>query len=220
MIPALNAAATIAPLIKALRSGFDSVWVVDDGSTDGTADTASTAGARVLAHGSNRGKGAALRTALHTARREGLDAIVTLDADGQHRADEAIRLDRTILDRDALVLGVRASFDARAPVSNQRGNRIARWWVHRVTGRPFLDSQCGLRRYPVQTTCELAPRGDGFAFESDVLLRFAWAGAPIVELPVQVEYPPERTSHFRVVVDPTRITFRIIASVLLHAVNA
>lgn len=186
------------------------MWVIDDGSGDDTAEIARGAGAQVVSHATNLGKAAALRTALAMAERRGLDAIVTLDADGQHLVSDAIHLDRTVADRAALVLGVRDMARDGAPSTNQRGNRIANYWVRLFTERAFVDSQCGLRRYPVPATNRLGVLGERFAFETEVIIRAFDAGLSIVEVPVGVRYPSERTSHFQLWRDPLRMTFRLI----------
>ena len=214
VLPAFQAAAHVDGLVRDLRAGFDEVWVVDDGSTDGTAKKAREAGARVWSHPRNRGKGAAIRTALWLAAGEGVPAIVTVDADGQHPPSEAIRLDRSVADLATLVLGVRDLGRAQAPAASVRGNRISNDWFRRLTGQVFPDTQCGLRRYPVKTTLALQPRGDRFAFESDVLLRALYARVPVVEVPVDVIYRSDRVSHFHSWRDPTQITLRLAVTTL------
>lgn len=213
-IPAYQAASTVGDVVRGAREGFDEVWVLDDGSTDGTGAAAAAAGAVVVRHEVNRGKGEGLRTLLERARERGLDALVTLDADGQHPAAEAIRLDREVAQREALVLGVRDLHGANAPPTNRRGNRIANYWVNGFTHRALLDTQCGLRRYPVAATLALGVSAARFAFETEVVLRAALRGVPIVELPIEVRYPPERTSHFRLVRDPGRIVATVVRTVI------
>lgn len=209
VLPALNASATVAGLVRALRDGFDEVWVIDDGSTDDTAEVARQVGALVVSHAANLGKGAALRTALLLAKQRGVETIVTVDADGQHLAEDALTL-AAAPEPHALILGVRDMARDGAPPANLRGNRIANYWIERLTRRRFRDSQCGLRRYPVAATHALGARGDRFAFESEVIVRAVHAGIPIVEMPVGVRYPPARTSHFRLWLDPLQMTFSLI----------
>src|SRR6185369_13151959 len=110
IIPAYDAERTVGAVVRdALRVFPDrsSVFVVDDGSRDGTAAAAREAGARVLAHGENRGKGAALRTGMEAAWAAGFEVAITIDADGQHPAREALELIHADPDPRALVLGVR-----------------------------------------------------------------------------------------------------------------
>lgn len=214
IIPAYQAERTVGAVVEGALAGFARVWVFDDGSTDGTAAVAREAGAEVLRGGVNRGKSAGLRALLERARSEKIDAVVSLDADGQHPPSEAIRLDRAVADRSALVLGVRSLDRAGAPHANRRGNSIANFWLSGFAGRPLLDSQCGLRRYPVEATLALGVRGERFAFESEIVLRAALRGLPIVELPIEVRYPADRTTHFHVVRDPTRIITSVIGTVI------
>ena len=217
IIPAYEAAATIGGLVDELQGtgGIDPVIVVDDGSRDDTAARARAAGALVVRHARNRGKGAALRTALTEALQQGATHAVSLDADGQHPPTEALRLARLAALPEALVLGIRDLVTAGAPRASQRSNGISNWWLSRFAGRSLADTQCGLRRYPIAATLALGARSRGFGFEAEVVLRAALAGLPIVEEPVRVHYPPaaDRTSHFHVVSDPARIVWRVLATV-------
>ena len=105
---------------------------------------------------------------------------------------------------------------AGAPSANQFSNGISNRFLSWFSGLPLRDTQCGLRRYPVQRTLALAPRAEGFAFEAEIILRAAKAGIPIHQVPIEVVYPPqgERTSHFHVVKDPARIIYRVLHTVL------
>ncbi|MCS6902513.1 MAG: hypothetical protein RMJ98_22805, partial [Myxococcales bacterium] len=127
---------------------------------------------------------------------------------------EAIRMDREVENRRALVLGVRDLAQANAPQANRRGNRIANYWIAGFAGRPLRDTQCGLRRYPVRTTLSLGVRGSRFSFESEVVLRAVFRGVPLVEVPVEVLYPEDRTSHFQTILDPPRIIGATVRTLL------
>src|SRR5207253_3200499 len=139
------------------------VIVVDDGSSDRTAELATMAGAIVVAHAKNEGKGRALRTGLAEADRRGHRAAVTIDADGQHPTDEAIRLASVDLDADALVLGIRDLKGAGAPRPNQISNAISNGFLSLFSRKLLADTQCGLRRYPLPLTLSLGGRDDGYA---------------------------------------------------------
>jgi glycosyltransferase involved in cell wall biosynthesis len=217
VVPAFQAVRTVGRVVAALVERFpgeSGVLVVDDGSSDGTAEAARCAGARVVRHRQNRGKGAALRTGLAWARRWGVDCVVTLDADGQHAADDAWRLGRHPAPRGALVLGVRDLAAAGAPGNSQFSNALSNWFLSRFSGMKLADTQCGLRRYPVVETLDLGAWSDGFAYEAEVVLRAARAGLRIEEVPVRVHYPApeERLSHFHVVRDPALIVLSVLST--------
>ena len=185
---------------------------VDDGSHDATARLAEEAGALVLRHGENRGKGAALRTAFWFAHDQGFDVAVTVDADGQHPPAEALRLLLCDAPADALVLGIRDLVKAGAPRPNQLSNRISNYFLSQFVKRTLADTQCGLRRYPIASTLAADGGANGYAYEAEIILRARASNIPIVEVPIEVIYPPEeeRLSHFHVVRDPARIIHRIV----------
>jgi glycosyltransferase involved in cell wall biosynthesis len=217
IIPAYDAAPTIADVVRETRAIWpnpDAVFVVDDGSRDGSGEVARKAGARVLLHPNNRGKGAALRTGMVFAEREGFDVAITLDADAQHPPAEAKRLITVDKDPEALVLGIRDLVKAGAPRANQISNRISNFFLSLFSGQTLADTQCGLRRYPLQRTLELCGRDDGYAFEAEIILRAIAAGVRIVEAPIDVVYPPERErlTHFDSVRDPARIIVRVLST--------
>ncbi|WP_437324824.1 glycosyltransferase family 2 protein [Sorangium sp. So ce381] len=220
IIPAYQAERNVGDVTReALRvhGVAGAVIVVDDGSTDRTAERARAAGATVLSHPENQGKGAALRTGMEFALASGFDVAVTIDADGQHPPDEARRLIEADADPEALVLGIRDLVGAGAPRANQISNRISNFFLSLFAGRPFADTQCGLRRYPLRRTLSLGARDEGYAFEAEILLRAVAAGVRLVEVPIRVIYPPEgeRLTHFDSVRDPARIIRRVVATLAL-----
>lgn len=219
IVPAYQAEHLVGGVVRDLRAVWpvaDAVFVVDDGSTDRTAAVAREAGARVVSHGYNRGKGAALRSAMEAARLAGFEVAVSVDADGQHPAAEAARLLEVDADANALVLGVRDMVRANAPRPSQISNRISNFFLSAFARRPLADTQCGLRRYPVDITLGLVGRDDGYAFESEIILRAIAAGVRLVEVPVEVLYPPpeQRLSHFDSVRDPMRIVARVVKTLI------
>lgn len=217
IIPAYDAERTVGEVVRsvlALWPERGAVFVIDDGSLDGTAAAAREAGAKVVVHPQNRGKGAALRTGMELALRAGFDVAVTLDADGQHPAEEALRLLAATSDPEALVLGVRDLVTASAPRKNQISNRISNFFLSLFAKRRLRDTQCGLRRYPIAQTLGLAGQDDGYAFEAEIILRAIAAGVRVVEAPIQVIYPPERITHFDNVRDPARIVSRVLQTLL------
>ncbi|MCC6556669.1 MAG: glycosyltransferase [Polyangiaceae bacterium] len=220
VIPAYDAERSVGDVVRGaslLWPEQGAVIVVDDGSRDHTEEVARAAGATVLRHPSNRGKGAALRTGLEHALRGGFDVAVTIDADGQHPPEEGRRLLEADPDAGALVLGVRDLEGAGAPRANQVSNRISNFFLSAFAGRPLADTQCGMRRYPIARALALGPRDDGYAFEAEIILRAVAGGVRIVEAPVRVIYPPEgqRVTHFDSVRDPARIIARVLKTLAL-----
>lgn len=217
IIPAYRAMRTIAEVVRETRAHWpisDAVFVVDDGSNDETAALARSAGATVITHSINQGKGAALRTGMAHTLKLGFDVAVTLDADAQHPPIEAARLARADFDPNALVLGIRDLVAAGAPRPNQISNRISNYFLSLFTGKTLADTQCGLRRYPLAATLALGGRDPGYAYEAEVILRAIAAKMPIVEDKIDVIYPPsdERVTHFDSVRDPARIIKRVLAT--------
>jgi glycosyltransferase involved in cell wall biosynthesis len=217
VVPAFQAETHVADVVLGLLralppSDGPRVLVVDDGSTDQTAAEAERAGALVLRHQKNLGKGAALRSGMRFAEERGIGAVVTVDADGQHPPDEAARLARDDAPREALVLGVRDLARDGAPRPSRFSNGFSNVFLSWFGGITLHDSQCGLRRYPVPETLALGARSNGYAFEAETLLRAARLGWRIVEVPIRVIYPPpaERISHFHAVRDPARIVARVL----------
>jgi glycosyltransferase involved in cell wall biosynthesis len=217
IVPAYNAAETVGGVVDGLRAALCvPILVVDDGSDDGTSAVAEARGAVAIRHERNRGKGVAICTGLARAARDGMNVAVTVDADGQHPSESA----RAVLigsdDPRALVLGVRNLEHDGAPKRNRFGNGVSNFFLSHFAGRPLKDTQCGLRRYPVDETLGLGARARGFAFEGEVVLRALAAGLALVEVPIAVVYPPEkeRRTHFRGVLDPARIVLAVVRTVI------
>lgn len=213
LIPAYRAAATIGDVVTGTRAVLSPVLVVDDGSPDDTGARAAAAGAEVLRLEPNQGKGAALAAGLKQLAARGVTHVVTLDADGQHFPSEIpVILAASSATPSAIVVGIRRKegFAIRraALFGNWIADRAMRW----IAGRPVPDTQSGFRVYPVGSTLALGVRGTRYDFETEVLLRAARRGVPLVGVPVAVHYPPiaERVSHYRPWVD----TLRIIRTIL------
>lgn len=219
LIPAFDCARTIAEVVRGAARHCDYVLVIDDGSSDETAALARDAGAHVLRHEVNRGKGAALRSGLIRLLGQGYTHAFSIDGDGQHLASEMQRmLDASRAAPDAIVLGARriTSDQEVAPIK-RFGNDFANWWVSLAAGREFRDTQTGFRIYPIAATLELGVQAERYQFESEVLILAARRGIDIQTCEVAVFYPPpgERISHY----DPWLDTYRIIVTVVSFLVR-
>lgn len=213
VIPAYEAVRTVGSVLAGVRAAFPAettIFVVDDGSTDGTLDAARAGGATTLRHEHNRGKGAALRTGLRAAADAGFTAAVSVDADGQHPPDAAWRVASEVTDLSALVLGVRDLAGAGAPRANRISNAISNGFLSLFTRTRLADTQCGLRRYPLPRALELGGRDRGYAFEAEMILLAIAARIRVVEVPIRVLYPADRTTHFHSVRDPARVIRRVV----------
>ena len=213
VVPAFRAASTVAAVVAGARRHCARVVVVDDGSDDDTATRAAAAGAEVLCHPANAGKGAALRTGLRALEASGVPRALTLDADGQHLPEQMpTLLAASDVSPQAIVVGVRRKTGHEIARANRFGNRVADRLLRLIAGRPLPDTQSGFRIYPVAATLALGAEGPRYEFETEVLLRAARRGMPVVGVPVDVHYPPiaERVSHYR----PWRDTLRVIGVVL------
>jgi glycosyltransferase involved in cell wall biosynthesis len=219
IVPAYQAEPTITSVVAGLVDLWPepgAVLVIDDGSTDQTASRAREAGATVLQHDANRGKGEALRTGLREAAARGYDVAISVDADGQHPPHEAWRLHEACDDAAAIVIGVRDLLRAGAPRNSQLSNAFSNWVLSAFTQRKLDDTQCGLRRYPIAATLALGAKAPGYDYEAEVLIRGVAANMRIVHHAIDVFYPPpeERISHFDNVRDPARIVVRVVGTVI------
>lgn len=218
VIPAFNEAGTIGALVAACLAlpGRMAVIVVDDGSIDETAVLAAAAGARLLPNGGNRGKGESLRRGMRAALAAGVDRIVTLDGDGQHRPADIPRL-LAASGPGHVVIGARVA-SPDAPRARRVANHVADFWVSWAARQRIRDTQSGFRVYPAALAARLvagAAPADHFAFESEALIAAAWSGFATISVPIPTIYHPGlRPSHFRAVRDIARIV-RMVGSKLL-----
>ena len=205
LIPVYNHAEGIGPVIERARGLDLPLWVVDDGSTDGTAaKLAGLPGITVIRHEENRGKGAALLTGF-AAMAGKADWAVTIDADGQHDPQYIPVLIGAIpVGLRPIVVGWREGMTGEdVPWTSRFGRGFSNFWVRCAGGSSLSDTQSGMRIYPLPEVERLGVKARRFQFEVEVLVRARWAGIPVIEAPVAVSYTPgmTRVSHFRPFVD-------------------
>ncbi len=193
-LPALNEEASIGSVLDALPRQIPGVGdivvvVVNDGSTDRTAEIAREHGAVVVTHSRNRGVGAAFRSGLTKATDLGADIVVTLDADGQFNPADIPQLIQPILAGEAdFVSASRFKDPALVPVmpaAKRWGNAFMSRWVSTITGKRFYDVSCGFRAYSRNAYLRLNLLGN-FTYTHEVFLTLAFADVPIEEVPVRV----------------------------------
>jgi len=209
IIPALNAAKSIGPIVAGARQFVDLVVVIDDGSSDGTGDRAREAGAHVIRHEVNRGKGCALRTGFNWAIEQGLDGVITLDADGQHlpRQIPDFIEQRRATGADLIIGGRAHLFDGMLP-RRRMANRFSAWAVAKASRTNIKDSQSGFRFYSARLLREIPLRTEGFDMETEVIIRAGVRGLKVIQIPIDLGFVDGlSTSHYKPLMDTLRIAW-------------
>ena len=209
VIPSYDTGPLVYSTVAAARAAWSPVWVVVDGSRDGTAEgllamAAGDAGLRVDVLAKNSGKGAAVRHALETARGQGFTHALTMDADGQHPADLiAAFMADSAAHPEAMILGCPV-FDASAPLLRVRGRRVSNAWTNLETlGAGIADSLYGFRVYPIAPLVDIMHRQPWmrrFDFDTEAVVRLAWRGVRPINVDAPVRYlraDEGGVSHFR-----------------------
>ncbi len=205
VIPVYNHEQMVCEVLRNALKYKIPVFVVNDGSTDSTADKIKDIeGIEILTHSVNKGKGAALLTGFEAATKVA-DWAITVDADGQHDLGDVAKLVNVLSDATRpIVIGLREGMDGEAvPWTSRFGRGFSNFWVLLSGGSRIKDSQCGFRIYPLPETLALKTRAKRYQFEVEVLAKAGWKGIPIIEVPIGVDYMPGegRVSHFRPFVD-------------------
>ncbi len=204
VIPCFNEGAAIARLATAVCQYLPFVLVVDDGSTDGTSNLAGGAGAVVVRHRRNLGKGAALKTGLSLALKQGFEWAVMLDGDGQHAPEDLPTLLGCAEQTGALlVIGNRMNEPQKIPWLRRRVNRWMSRKISQRAGQPLPDTQSGFRLIHLQTWAALPLKTERFEVESETLMAFLAAGRRVEFVPIRV-IRSHRSSHIHPVADSLR----------------
>jgi glycosyltransferase involved in cell wall biosynthesis len=213
MVPCLNEAENLPKVLASLPKCIDGcnadTLVVDDGSTDDSAKVAKDSGAVVISHGVNYGVGRAFQTALAFAIKQRYDIMVTIDADGQFPVSDIPKLVGPILDRSASFVSANRFADKgrieHMSAVKRWGNTRMTSLVNRLTGKKFFDVSCGFRAYSRDAMLRLNLMGQ-FTYTQEVFLNLAFREMPIREIPIKVEYFPDRKS-------------RVVGSISRYALN-
>lgn len=226
LIPSYNPGPKVYETVREARAAWTPVWVVVDGSDDGTREglealAAADAGLRVIALPRNHGKGAAVLAGLERAAREGYSHALTMDSDGQHPAASIPEFMAASAARpDCVILGV-PQFDASAPLLRVRGRKISNWWANLETLWAGIgDSLFGLRVYPIAPLTRIMRRQPWmrrFDFDPEAAVRLCWAGVCPVNVPAPVKYLSRDeggVSHFNYWRDNVLLTWMHIRLVL------
>jgi glycosyltransferase involved in cell wall biosynthesis len=209
LIPSYNTGAKVYETVRAARAQWSPVWVVVDGSTDGTAEglqrlAEADVQLHVIVLPRNQGKGAAVLAGLQAARDADFTHVLTMDSDGQHPAGLIPQfMARSVEHPDAMVLG-KPVFDASAPLLRVRGRRISNGWTDLETLNAGIgDSLYGFRVYPIEPLIAVMKRQPWmrrFDFDTEAVVRLAWRGVAPINLPAPVKYLTAEeggVSHFR-----------------------
>ncbi len=197
LIPSYNPGEAVFATLAAARAAWSPVWVIVDGSTDGTAErlqalAQTDPGLKVIVLPRNVGKGAAVLHGAELAQAEGFSHVLTMDSDGQHPAQLIQRfMARSLAHPEGMVLGVPV-FDASAPLLRVRGRKVSNWWANLETLWAGIgDSLYGFRIYPVEPLIRVMRSQRWmrrFDFDPEAVVRLCWAGVVPLNEPAPVKY--------------------------------
>lgn len=212
LIPALDAASSVGSVVEESLRHMPDVIVVNDGSTDRTSEAARAAGAVVLDHPKNLGKGGALKTGFRYALEHGFDAVISVDADGQHLPAEIPRFVSAWKETGAdLIIGSRSHLFAQMLARRRMANQFSAAAISTASRLPISDSQSGFRLYSKRLLTTLPIAANGFDAESEVIVRAGKAGLKVLMIPIELGFVNGiTTSHYRPVADTVRIALRVI----------
>lgn len=209
LIPTFNNERTLSEIITRCRDYISDIVVIDDGSTDHTAQILSELTAIECIHlPQNKGKGNALIIGLRKIAELGFQYAITLDSDGQHLPEDIpYLLAELVRNPGSIIIGSRNMYQTSVPLKSSFGNRFSNFWFRLYSGIALPDTQSGYRIYPVEVNA-LHLYSVKYELEVEIMVKAAWKGIPVIPIPVRVYYPPGdvRVSHFRPFRDFTRIS--------------
>ena len=215
IIPAYNASRTIRDVITGALKHVSTVIVGDDGSTDETADIARRAGATVITTGRNRGKGYVLQMLFRKLIEDGYDAVITIDADGQHETEDIPSFIETHRQHSHdIIVGSRMHEQEVIPRARYNSMHIARFYISLAANQFIEDTQCGYRLYPIPLIRKLTLTTGKYVTETEILIKAGDAGAVIRCMDVKVIYG-NSGSYYRPVLDTTAITAYVVTYLIM-----
>ncbi len=188
IIPAYNEEKNIRWLVSSLKKSGYAVLVIDDGSSDGTSNEASSAGAEVLRNGVNQGKGASLIRGFSHVKRGDFDGVIVMDGDGQHLPEDIPALLSAAGAGGNLVVGNRMARPGEMPLSRWLTNKFMSFLLSCLTKQRISDSQCGFRFISASTLAKLNLSCSNYEIESEMLLAAGRSGCKILSVPVKSVY--------------------------------
>jgi glycosyltransferase involved in cell wall biosynthesis len=197
IIPCYNEERSIGSVILKTKRFVNEVLVVDDGSSDETKRIAKEAGASVISHKKNRGKGAAIRTGFQYALQNDFEYVVTIDGDGQHNPLEIPALLKNVMyNGHDVSIGFRVGDNSEMPLWRRVGKRVLDYTTSMGTGGFVTDSQCGFRAFNKKAVEAITPKlkGDAFSVESEQLIKAHESGLKVVNTNVTCKYKDLQTS--------------------------
>ncbi|MBN1162042.1 MAG: glycosyltransferase [Dehalococcoidales bacterium] len=193
-MPAYNEGKYIGTLVLQTRQHVDEVIVVDDGSTDATAEIAELAGARVIKHETNLGYGAAIQSIFAEAKKLDPDVLVILDADAQHSPKEIPNLVKSVIDGYDCVIGSRHEHGEKIPLYRRVGQRVILRSVKALSADKLTDSECGFRAFSRKAVQTLDLRETGMAVSAETVAEASQKNLKVIQVPVSVNYAKDSST--------------------------